>query len=405
MVNNLLIMNLHTHNFGDEALGKALVNKLLSENLFNKLDILYTHNNEIKDKGFIEYDDETSISQHASLKSSVLQKITIRVLLLLPFKLSRFLTKYSLYKREAQLIESSDFIISAPGGVNIGPYMDWTYLWRLYYAVKIGKKIAIYSISFGPLPSNKLFKKCSEYVLKNVNFLALRDQKSQKLAEEMKLNFIPSIDTTFLDNKNYSSLFENINLNKPYVVITPNELYRWHKKYQSFTEDRITQIYLSIIAKLLNLDLNIVILPHLFGYQYDDLYIEKIISRLPAKKNITTFQSIQLNSDTVQAIISNAEFVIGSRFHTIMFAIKYRVPFFALSYEHKIMNTLTELNLENLALDFYEELINENDDSISQIVIDTYKTRQNYVPILENASDIASNIAISVYEKLFKIIK
>jgi len=398
----LLVINLHTHNFGDEALGRSIINKLIDKNIYPSINILYSHNNEISNKGFINFDNQKTIKQYSALQGSLLQKLTVRALLALPFKISRFLTKFTVYKHEAKLIESSDEILSAPGGVNIGPYKDWTYLWRLYYALNVGKKTAIYSISFGPLPSNKLFKKRSTWVLKNVNFLSLRDKKSQTFAVDLGLNHIPSIDTTFLDQNDYKSLTKALNLPDKYIVITPNELDRWHHQYKNFSHEKIKDVYINIINSFIEMQINVVILPHLFGYNYDDLYIETIVNSLNTSDKITFFPSNNLNSNIVQAIISKANFAIGSRFHTIMFAIRNETPFFALSYEHKIMNTLTGLQLESCAIDFYKELDTNNEAFIYTSLFKTYKQSTKYFEIIKSKKDEAEKLALTTFDALMK---
>jgi len=35
----LLVINLHTHNFGDEALGRSIINKLIDKNIYPSINI------------------------------------------------------------------------------------------------------------------------------------------------------------------------------------------------------------------------------------------------------------------------------------------------------------------------------------------------------------------------------
>lgn len=52
-----------------------------------------------------------------------------------------------------------------------------------------------------------------------------------------------------------------------------------------------------------------------------------------------------LGSDIQQTIIRGAKFLIGSRYHSVVFAINQSTPFVALSYEHKIAGLADILGL------------------------------------------------------------
>lgn len=389
----VLIVNLHTFNFGDEALGKALVNKLLGEKLIDRLDVLYLYDNELNnDEGFIEFDKNSIVNQYHALNLTKINKVFLRLFLLLPFSLSKLIVKLTSFRQEAEQIENADLIISSPGGVNIGPYIDWYYLWRIYYALKLNKKVAIYAISFGPLPSNFLFKKRSEWVLENVNFLALRDEQSQTYAEELKINYKKTIDATFLNQYNQSTKASCIkNLNN-YIVLTPNELYRWHPKYQQYGADEIDLIYVDIINYFLSIDKQVVLLPHLYGYNYDIKYIERLKTQCRNDKNIHLITS-KIDSDIVQNIIANADFAVGSRFHTIMFAIRNETPFFALAYEHKISDTLSMVNLNDLSTSFTACLENKSNEQLQEQIIKVYEEKDEWKIKIISAKKFAVDLS------------
>ena len=89
---------------------------------------------------------------------------------------------------------------------------------------KLKKDVALYSISFGPLPNDRLFRRASIYALKNVNFLSLRDSKSQSYAAALDINFHSSIDTAFLFNHPPPAVPEELRseLLEEYVIFVPN---------------------------------------------------------------------------------------------------------------------------------------------------------------------------------------
>src|SRR5690606_1315905 len=225
-------------------------------------------------------------------------------------------------------------------------YMDYHYLWRLFVVYKLKKELAIYSISFGPLTGlPEIFRKRSVEVLRYAQFLSLRDDKSHEFGKELGLDFYKSIDTAFLSKKEERIPNEYKEaLEKEYVVIVPNELYNWHPYFKSIDKNLMDKFYIEITNLFVNeLNLNVVFLPQLFANQNDMDYMTRLKKSI-SSENVLVIDSAY-NSDVQQKIISKSNFVVGARYHTIIFSINNNVPFFALSYEHKMENMLSLLSL------------------------------------------------------------
>lgn len=399
----ILIINQHTGNRGDEAAGRALIKGIEEKIDFNKnkLSIIYNKNT-ISDIDKI--DQRREIYHYPGTKFNFIDKIIAMLTFVLPISLIKYLFVCSkTISREYGLIKESDKIISAPGGVNLGPYKDWRYLWRLYVAIKLKKSIAIYSISLGPLPDNILFRKSSLYVLKKVAFLSIRDKKSQKIADDMNINYIPSIDTAFIGFKKPEFLpndIENL-ITEDYAVIVPNELYNWgnrnewHHAFLGFNKNDLDKIYIQCINSMLKKNMKVVLLPQLYGTQDDISYFK----RLKGYINDINIHIVDTkhNSDVQQVIVSKAKFVIGARYHSIIFAINNQVPFLSLSYEHKMKNTLEILGLENYNLDLTHLLSNKNiglSEKIEELVLESRELYDG------TYSKIANKIAVDTMKKL-----
>lgn len=403
----ILIINQHAGNHGDEAAGKGLIKGLKSkiDLTKNKVSILYNKNtiNELE-----KIDDNQHISHFSGNRLDKLGKIIAMASFVLPFRLGKNLIKLSpILSTEYKLIKESDKIINAPGGVNIGPYKDWRYLWRLYISLKLKKDVAIYSISFGPLPENFLFKKVSLYVLKNANFFSIRDKQSQSFATEFGLNYISSIDTAFIGYEDVKQLPENIDklIHNDYVVIVPNELHnwgnmnKWHHNFKNCNKNDLDEIYINIIKYILSLNKKIYLLPQLYGTQNDVNYFNVLKTKI-GNSNIIVIDE-KYNSNIQQTIVKNAKFLIGARYHSIIFALNNKVPFLSLSYEHKMKNTLEILGLENNNIDLVDLLSNKG--------IDVTKKLEKLLSLgskcFDNPkSNSANEIAQNTMEELYKFI-
>lgn len=335
-----------------------------------------------------------------SRKFNFYDKVALILSMVFPFNISKYLLFMSKMLREQyDVIHNSDLIINAPGGVNIGPYQDWIYLWRLYISVKLKKPTAIYSISFGPVPKNILFNRISKFILKNCDFISLRDEKSEEYAKELSINSISSIDTAFLDDyveTNFSELPEFVN--NDYVVVVPNQLYIWHPHFKNMDKDNLDNLYLKIIKYFLEKKINVVLLPQLFGSQNDIQYFEKLVKVLN-NTNGVFIASETMSSDVQQLIIRNAKFLVGSRYHSIVFSIRNNTPFLSLSYEHKMENMLTKLNLGRYNVSLIENMDNGvlNHEYILN-ELDTCFNHEKYLE-LETKSNEVKKIAVNTFEK------
>lgn len=268
-----------------------------------------------------------------------------------------------------RILKRSDLIVCSPGGVCMGPYQSWDHLWFLKLSIIYDKKVAYFGRSFGPFPtitkSNKLFKKISLDILYKLNFILLRDSISQNLAEKLSLKFSKTVDSAFLE-KPLTNVPENLKneISDNYLVFVPNEL-KWNPKFNKINFSILNNFYCKIIDHLLSFDnLNIVMLPQLFNHgELNDFNYFKRLKQQSGNDNRIKVITDNYSSDIQQKIISNAKYMIGARYHSVVFAINNDTPFTAISYEHKITGLLTDLGLENSFVDF-SFLFEKNDESI-----------------------------------------
>ncbi|CAG9297717.1 polysaccharide pyruvyl transferase family protein [Celerinatantimonas diazotrophica] len=399
----VLLLNQHTLNHGDESAGRALVNKLYSTKYhIDDIEILY---NSVYVKEDEYFDFENKQIKHNKIDVlTKLEKIFIFLSFILPFSLVKVICKLTPgLNKEFELINNSQLIISAPGGVNIGPYKRWRYLWRLYVAIKLRKKLAIYSISFGPLPANVVFRRYSKFVLKNANFLSLRDAKSQRFADELKIQYTKAIDTAFLAVPCITLPDELTYLyNEDYIVFVPNELTRWHPYFKRYKKGQLDNLYLSILNEFLDKKINVLLLPQLFGFENDTNYFESLKKQSICPELVSVINT-DYSSDIQQCIMRNSKFVVGARYHSIIFAINNQIPFFSLSYEHKMANTLELLDLGYCCQDLLTMLDNKNVLSKTLVAIqDKFDSRNKLKESVISAKNKASEMANSTFQQFIK---
>lgn len=303
------------------------------------------------------------------------------------------------------IYKKADYIICAPGGICMGGFQNWMHLFMLKIAKYLNKPLIYYGRSFGPFPTltkaNRIFKKISLEMLNYFSFLSIRDKKTEELAKSLNLKYVSTVDTAFLDSPKVDLPAEIISQigNKDYMVFVPNLLI-WHYKYKNqITKETVISFYKYIIDEINHFypTLNIVMLPQTFNYGTylgDDINFFRDIQSEMKNSNIIVIED-KYSSDIQQTIISKAKFLIGARYHSVVFAINNNIPFVALSYEHKIKGLLMSLGKIDRLVDITNLSNNDNTYILEMVKKCLLNLRTD-----EEAQIRAKDIAYRCFEKL-----
>ena len=263
------------------------------------------------------------------------------------------------FRRLRRLLRQADYVVNAPGGICMGGFQNWGHVFQLEMARDCRKPIAYYSRSFGPFREGtwreRLFKRHSLDLLRSFDFLALRDARSMALADRLGLRYVAAIDAAFLDVPEVAVPAEVVAAigTADYAVFVPNSLV-WHVDFRRADARRIDRFYLAVLDLLCarHPETKVVMLPQLYGVgeMGDFRYFERLKAQSAHRDRIVVLPET-CGSDVQQAIIAKARFMVGARYHSIVFAINNQVPFVSLSYEHKMPGLLALLGLEARGVD------------------------------------------------------
>lgn len=351
---NILIVNQPVNNRGDEAAHRALVRTLVKRLPNVKITVLFysedieTVNQFIVESPVVKYVNYRHIHKGRRSIFSLGLKYGMTFLWEL-HPTTRDLLSY--YK-------NCDIVLSAPGGISMGGFQNWTHLLMLYFAKHLNKPIAYYGRSFGPFPTQSKqqikYKKKSLEILNYFSFLSIRDSRTEQLAKKLGLKYVSTVDTAFLEMPRVKlpKELQVISSMRPYIIYVPNELL-WHYNYRGrYTHETVLDYFSQIAFILLEKykNYNILLLPQTFNYHSykDDInFFNEIKARVGSEQIIVL--SDQYGSDIQQTLISKADCVVGARYHSVVFAINNSIPFVALNYEHKIEGLLESLGkLDNM---------------------------------------------------------
>lgn len=402
---NILIINQPLNNRGDESAHKAFVRALSSTLPQAHIKVLFFDNNDDSIRQFsvmldnVEYINLRHVRGYGHVTLPVLKNGRFWLWHLHPT--TRKLLKF---------YHEADWVVCAPGGICMGGFQDWWHLFFLRMAQYTKKHLAYYGRSFGPFPSettdNKIFKEISLSLLRYFSFLSVRDAKSAKLAEELQIPYIPTVDTAFLDSPKSDipkEIAAKIGSGK-YVVFVPNLLV-WHYAYRHVEKEKVIRFF-SMIFKEIVTKYNqhkVVLLPQTFNYKNpvdNDVNFFLELEAEIADPRIVVIND-KYSSDIQQTLISGADCMIGARYHSVVFAINNSVPFVALSYEHKIAGLLENLGGERFMVDINHSF--DSDESMA-ITVTQFRTVLNDLHIDSTLQSSAKKIASTCFKQFITIV-
>ena len=192
--------------------------------------------------------------------------------------------------------------------------------------------------------------------------------------------------------------------NSPYVVIVPNVLI-WHYAYNNIPKEKIAFFFRQIIEMVLHAypQYRIVMLPQTFN------------SPVPLRNDINFFYELQksiqdnriivipdtFSSDIQQCVIRKAQFLIGARYHSVVFALNNNVPFIALNYEHKIAGLLGLLHKEDCMVDITDIFV--SDDKLNN-AISKVRTLLPIIKKDDEAQNKAKGMAKNAFNEFVKAV-
>ena len=366
---NILIVNQPINNRGDESAHKGLVRSLLKYNNEQNINIetLFIGAKQDSVNQFMVLNDNVS---YINLKKIKGLRYIQSCLIFNIFFFLRFVPQLSTLLR---IVKRADVVVCAPGGICMGGFQSWSHIFLLHVAKYFNKPIVYYGRSFGPFSKktflNRIFKKRSYELLNYFSFLSIRDSITQELADNIGVKYFKTVDSAFLDSPTeyIPKSISNLLGGSDYIVMVPN-LLNWHYKYQNIDTSRVVSVFVDIIKKTLlqYSQCKIVMLPQTFNYgtyQGDDIHFFRDIANELNDSRVIVIDDIY-SSDIQQSLIKKAKFLVGARYHSVVFAINNNTPFIALSYEHKISGLLESINLKDRMIDIAtifnsEQLIKE----------------------------------------------
>lgn len=194
-----------------------------------------------------------------------------------------------------------------------------------------------------------------EESLSNLRDLSETGEKKVKLAPDIAFRF------TGADRETGTSVLDDLGVERgpyPLIGLTPNL-----RVYERMEGEGIGNSYVQLLIKIARHCMQkwnayILLIPHEIALGHavrkdDRLLCGLIFDEISGHGRVANMQK-NLMADTIKSVISNLDMVIGSRFHSLVFALGSEVPVVALGWTHKYGELLRNVGLDDFFLDLRE---------------------------------------------------
>lgn len=292
-------------------------------------------------------------------------------------------------KAVCELYSSSDLVLPVGGGYlrsqkkGVGSLLNVTQLLHPYVFTKIiGKPTVLYTQSIGPFASRNEERVVRLTLNKCVEAAIIREKISMKLLKQIgvRIPLYKSVDSGFAFNaiSKYSLRGQfNIDTEQLLFGITAR---KWlNADAQTIYENALVQTIDHITSRY---GARVVLIPQVTAEFHgdDDRIVHDRIARLVKDKAKVTSLRKRLTHAQIRQAYNDLDFLIGTRFHSVIFALISHVPAIAIEYEHKTGGIMHDLQLD----DWVVKMEEVNSESLTRLTDELVRDKKQYIKHLSD---------------------
>lgn len=306
----------------------------------------------------------------------------------------------------ADMYEQADMIITVGGGYfrTSGTLVTFINLLLMLHPLAFARMLEVptylYTMSVGPFYSN-LERWLVARQFEQLPLILIREDTSVKLLESMGIvdNVQRSVDSGFLfESTAQIDLHKklNVKVDRPLVGITAR---KWLDAASQQTYETELAQALDTIIETHNVD--VVFIPQVTSTHNrdDDREVSRSIATRMSQHGHSHVMEDNYTHHDVKAMYDSLDYIIGTRFHSVIFSLTSRVPAIAIEYEHKTSGIMRDLSLSKWTLkiedvqairiiELFAQLVDERASYVEQL-------ERVLPPYVTQASDAISRVADS----------
>lgn len=327
----ILIVNQHTNNFGDDAAGTALVNRLLQVGV-QKIELLYCM------PGFLPIKDKRVIHNH-ELNVRKLDRLDFFLYWIFGIRRGKFIPNF------IEKVQDYDLILVSPCGANLGIYKDWQLLFQDLIVVRKNKKLIFHLNTISP-SGNKMFDKLVQFLCKR-SCVYVREKASQQYLKSKGILATWGPDSAFmLESRG------NIDYDEKRIVFVPSDVWSWHVDFVESDNESYEEKILKPLAQFAqNNDKEIYILAHTNSESEKAFNVATKLKMEDMAPGLTVIIPEIRTVYDYENFIRSSYLLVGMRYHSIVLAAKNAISFISISYERKMQEISMYTNQQKYCID------------------------------------------------------
>jgi len=403
----ILIVNQHGENRGDEAAMRAMLSSLERELGNVTFDVVV----QFKDRSLTMSFPQDVHLHHMIMPITHALGFGLYAVAKL-FKLELPVLLSARTRKVIEAYQSSDMVISAPGGPYFGDIYykhelaHWFYIWL---AGLYKKPLFLYAPSAGPF-AIKVMNLVRKFFYKKFDVLCVREEISQGYLQKLlgdALTVHVTADSALqetlepYDRKQYFT-GERASLAKKYLVSVSAIQYKYPgEKNVAERQTEYTQVILKCMEHIsLKRTCHFLLFPQLYGCVHSDVpYLEQLGRGL--KSNVSwEIADPGLDSDMHRRLFGMTDLCIASRYHPQIFAATSSVPGICIYYEHKAIGFMSLLGLQDFAFDIRTLDVEVMCDKLNEVIDNHDRLSEQInkrVKLIREQARLTTRLAVDLY--------
>jgi colanic acid/amylovoran biosynthesis protein len=306
----------------------------------------------------------------------------------------------------------ADLIITVGGGyirANAGFNGTFVLVFILHpilFSYLLGKITIGYSQSIGPF-SNLFQEKLASFVVRKMDAVIVREKISEELLKKWGIaqNVFVSVDSGFQFNTiNSKNIKLEMGIQKSDMLVGVTVRQWLSTKAQDKYEKDIAILLDYIIEKY---GAKVIFIPQVTVVNHNDddrVCSKRVYDKMRYTDNVILLRD-NFDHNTIKSIYAGLDYMIGTRFHSVIFSLTSKVPSIAIQYEHKTRGIMRDLDLEEWVIDIDKtdsaRLKNIFDDLVNKREKYVEKLSKNLDPYIKKAENTI-NIVKEIYDNKIK---
>ena len=224
---------------------------------------------------------------------------------------------------------------------------------QIWLARTLGKPVVLYAQSFGPYPKRIQYKLAAAG-LRFATLILVREASSRDMLARMGLaddRVIQVPDSAFLFSSNLRfNPWPLIGERQPGEQIVGITARAWLPGAGQHAYERAMAEFIGRLSR--QPGVKVVVIPQVTATDQndDDRVVGRRIQELVGSGGNVVFLDQRLTHYEIKSVFACLDYLVGTRFHSVIFALTEGVPALAIEYEHKTSGIMRDLGLEDWVL-------------------------------------------------------